>query len=246
MKKILNYILIGTLISFAYNCEEDINDSASFNYVTFEDGPSDFEVEKDATTSKEIYVYAANKTGSARTYDIVVNEASTLTAAYSVASSVTIPGDSNKGSFTVSVTDDDDLGYVAQSLLLDFVDVSGANLSDGLRLNVTELCTDNKVALNLTFDEYAEETAWEIRDASGATIFSGGQGGAYNDLDSTSLSISFCIPDGDYTFVITDAFGDGMCCDYGNGGYSLITFSGTSLASGGASFSEESTSFSLP
>lgn len=246
MKKILNYILIGMLISFAYSCEEDINDGASFNYVTFEDGPSDFEVEKDATTSREIFVYAANKTGSARTYDIVINDATDLTAAYTVASSVTIPSDSNEGSFTVSVTDDEDLGFVAQSLVLDFVDVSGANLSDSLVLNVTELCTDNKIALNLTFDDYAEETSWEIQDASGTAIFSGGQGGAYDDLDATSLSISFCIPDGDYTFVINDAFGDGMCCDYGDGAYSLITFAGATLAEGGEAFSSESTSFSLP
>jgi hypothetical protein len=246
MKKILNYILIGILIGFTYSCDEDINDGASFNYVTFEDGPTDFEVEKDATSSREIYVYAANKTGSARTYDILVNEASNLTAAYTVDGSVTIPADSNVGSFMLSVTDDEDLGFVAQTLMLDFMDVSGANLSDGLTVNVTELCTDNKVALNLTFDQYAEETSWEIQDASGAVLFSGGQGGVYDDLDETSLSISFCIPDGDYTFVINDAFGDGMCCDYGNGGYSLITFAGATLASGGEAFSSESTSFSLP
>merc|ERR1712060_237187 len=30
-----------------------------------------------------------------------------------------------------------------------------------------------------------------------------------------------CFDSGSYTFTITDAYGDGICCTYGNGGYSV-------------------------
>ncbi|MEY3727851.1 MAG: hypothetical protein RL098_1319, partial [Bacteroidota bacterium] len=36
-----------------------------------------------------------------------------------------------------------------------------------------------------------------------------------------------------YTFEIYDTYGDGICCSYGNGAYSLVDANGTTIASGG-------------
>jgi hypothetical protein len=43
-----------------------------------------------------------------------------------------------------------------------------------------------------------------------------------------------------YTFEITDSYGDGICCAYGNGAYSLVDANGTTIASG-AEFGEVDT-----
>ncbi len=103
-------------------------------------------------------------------------------------------------------------------------------------------CTDNTVTLSITFDNYPEETAWSITNAGGATVASGGPYGS--QPDGSTITEEFCVPDGCYTFTITDAYGDGICCAYGSGSYSLTGPSGT-LASGGSFGASESTPFCL-
>lgn len=49
---------------------------------------------------------------------------------------------------------------------------------------------------------------------------------------------------GSYTFTISDVYGDGICCQYGNGSYSL-TADSTTLASGGSFGSSENTTFTV-
>ncbi|MBK9513264.1 MAG: trypsin-like peptidase domain-containing protein [Flavobacteriales bacterium] len=100
---------------------------------------------------------------------------------------------------------------------------------------------NNTVTLNLTLDRYGAETTWVIRNggtvlASGGPYTTVGANGAY-----PQAPIAVCVPDGCHELVVFDSFGDGMCCAYGNGGYTLTDAQGTVLASGG-SFTSSSTS----
>lgn len=103
-----------------------------------------------------------------------------------------------------------------------------------------DTCTDNEVTVTVTTDNYPSETSWTIKDSDGTTVASGGsyssQGTAYNT--------TACLPDGCYTFTINDSYGDGLCCSYGNGSYSVTGPDG-SVASGGSFSSSESTEFCL-
>ncbi|WP_204344410.1 M43 family zinc metalloprotease [Psychroserpens algicola] len=99
-------------------------------------------------------------------------------------------------------------------------------------------CSDNEVNLSITFDNYPEETAWTLTNASGSTVASGGTYG--NQADGSTYTEDLCLPDGCYTFTITDTYGDGICCSYGNGSYSVTDASGV-LASGGSFSSSEAT-----
>ena len=103
-------------------------------------------------------------------------------------------------------------------------------------------CNDNEVNLSITFDNYPEETSWTITNDSGQTVASGGTYGS--EPDGSTLTEDLCLPDGCYTFTINDSYGDGICCSYGNGSYSLTGPSG-SLASGGSFTSSEATQFCL-
>ncbi|EDP71623.1 hypothetical protein FBALC1_04027 [Flavobacteriales bacterium ALC-1] len=209
MKKIINYIMVGILVSFAYNCEEDLP-SGSTNYVTFETSPSGFTVDKDATTSKDIFVYAGNKTGSARTFNVSVDASSTLGASYSVPSTVTIPANSNVGALPVSITDDNTLEFVPQTLVLNIQEESGTDINGSLVINVTESCPGTLVQFFLDLDTWPDETTWEIYDLSGTptVIFSGGP---YNNPadDFANLFFEFCLLPGDYGVVVYDSYGDG-------------------------------------
>lgn len=114
------------------------------------------------------------------------------------------------------------------------------NLSTAASLNVTTAAnTCINTTLTLKFDNYPEETSWNIKNAGGTTVASGGTYGS--QADGSTLVINNCLPAGCYTFTILDSYGDGICCSYGNGNYSLTnTATGAVLASG-ASFTTSAT-----
>ncbi|WP_340064321.1 M43 family zinc metalloprotease [Ascidiimonas aurantiaca] len=103
-------------------------------------------------------------------------------------------------------------------------------------------CSENEVTLTITFDNYPEETSWTLLNDAGQTVASGGTYG--NQPDGSTLIEDLCLPDDCYTFTINDSFGDGICCTYGSGSYTLTGPGGT-LASGGSFTSSEATNFCL-
>lgn len=103
-------------------------------------------------------------------------------------------------------------------------------------------CNGNGVTLTIVLDNYPEETTWIIRNSGGTTVASGGAYGSQPD-GSTVVEVA-CLADGCYDFVISDSYGDGICCAYGNGSYTLTDDSdGSTLASGGNFGSSETTNF---
>merc|ERR1711971_880546 len=82
--------------------------------------------------------------------------------------------------------------------------------------------------LELTTDNYPGETTWNIKNSSGDEKYNGSGYSDANTLHSTNM----CLDPDEYTFSITDGYGDGICCSYGNGGYK-ITVDGTEVVNGG-------------
>ena len=99
----------------------------------------------------------------------------------------------------------------------------------------------NGVTLTIILDNYPEETSWQVLD--GSTVLA--VGGTYGSQpDGSTVVENICLPDGCFDFVINDAYGDGICCGYGNGSYVLRDDSDNSiLASGGQFGSSETTNF---
>lgn len=89
---------------------------------------------------------------------------------------------------------------------------------------------DSEITLDLTTDNYPGETSWDIVDnVTGAVI---AESPAYEG-ENTSYTESICILSSNcYTFTIYDEYGDGICCSYGEGSYTL-TVDGTQVGSGG-------------
>ena len=102
-------------------------------------------------------------------------------------------------------------------------------------------CDGTVFYLDLVFDRYGEETRWDIADESGNII---AEGGTYADYpEGASLQIPLCFDDGQYTFTIYDSYGDGICCEFGDGSYTLEDESGVEIASGGDFNNQEGTVF---
>ena len=101
-------------------------------------------------------------------------------------------------------------------------------------------CSD--VTLTLILDNYPEETDWEIADASGNVVASGGPYGS--QPDGSTVVETACLSTGCYDFTIFDSYGDGICCAYGSGSY-VLEDAGGAMASGGSFGFSETTNFCI-
>lgn len=95
------------------------------------------------------------------------------------------------------------------------------------------LLTGTSVTMTVLTDNYPAETTWTVVDANGETVMSGGP---YSS-NATTYTSEECLADGCYTLTVFDSYGDGLCCGYGEGSYSLSDESGAVYASG-ASFDD--------
>ncbi|MEO0338982.1 MAG: zinc-dependent metalloprotease [Bacteroidota bacterium] len=105
-------------------------------------------------------------------------------------------------------------------------DDNGGNGGDNSNPNE---CID--VSLNLTLDLFGSETSWELRNEQGGLVASGS--GYDNKKEGQVISQDFCLAAGCYSLRVSDSDGDGMCCQYGNGGFEIVDAGGQVLASGG-------------
>ncbi|MCY7296332.1 endonuclease [Alteromonas sp. a30] len=114
---------------------------------------------------------------------------------------------------------------------------SGGGSGGGDTGGGTGSCAATAASLSLTTDQYGSETSWELKNSSNSTIATGsGYGG------NTAYSEDFCLDDGTYSFTIYDSFGDGICCSFGNGSYSIAS-GGLTLISGASFTSSETKTF---
>ncbi len=126
------------------------------------------------------------------------------------------------------------------------VDANPAN-NPTVSFNVTLATqnTDTYVTVQIVTDAYGSETTWEIKDANGVTVLSGGP---YNNLTASgtttqtpvagTLAINTC-----HTFTIYDSYGDGINAGYGAGSFTITDGNGTILASGGVFTDEDGDAF---
>jgi len=95
------------------------------------------------------------------------------------------------------------------------------------------------LGIAITLDNYPEETSWDLQlngvvvASSNGTYASAGVGANINE--------TLCIASGCYDFTIYDDFGDGICCSYGTGSYTVTNTDGSVLASGGSFTDQETT-----
>ena len=153
----------------------------------------------------------------------------------------TLSGNQGNAWETVNV---DLASYLGGDVKLRMVGTTGNGWSsdiaiDDLSVSAGTTGGDIDVTLTITLDNYPEETSWQILD--GATVVA--SGGTYGSQpDGSTINEVISLAAGCYDFVINDSYGDGICCSYGNGSYSL-TDGSTTLASGGSFGSSETTNF---
>ena len=86
--------------------------------------------------------------------------------------------------------------------------------------DINEEAGETALRIRLKLDDYGSETTMVVEDEDGESvaIF-----GPYEDGEAeTVINEYVSVPDGAYTFVIYDDYGDGICCRYGRGKWRLL------------------------
>ncbi|HHG83277.1 MAG TPA: T9SS type A sorting domain-containing protein [Bacteroidetes bacterium] len=86
--------------------------------------------------------------------------------------------------------------------------------------------------LEIQLDNYGSETSWDLKDGNNTVLASGGP---YTDSNPQLITETVTLSNDCYVFTINDAYGDGMCCSFGNGYYKIFD-PNMNLVAGGASF----------
>jgi len=91
--------------------------------------------------------------------------------------------------------------------------------------------------MDFTQDQYGSEIQWKVKDDATGTIVA--QDGPWSDLSAAGTLLHTktftLIPNNCYRLEITDDYGDGACCSYGNGSYNLKS-GGSTIFSGPANY----------
>jgi hypothetical protein len=105
------------------------------------------------------------------------------------------------------------------------VSVDGVQIASGGEFGSVEYTTimprcasgTDRVNVQITTDYFGSETSWTVATVSGMQLMNGSAYGPWETRKDT-----MCVASGKcYIFTIRDQWGDGMCCSYGFGGYSI-------------------------
>tara|TARA_B100000945_G_scaffold230379_1_gene186796 strand:+ start:389 stop:1762 length:1374 start_codon:yes stop_codon:yes gene_type:complete len=101
--------------------------------------------------------------------------------------------------------------------------------------------TDNQLRIEILTDNYPEETSWVLYQ-DGSLLASISQGSL--NSQGTLYTWDYEVPSGEYRFVISDAYSDGICCGYGVGEYNLY-LNDELIATGGQFGASETVEFTI-
>lgn len=146
----------------------------------------------------------------------------------------------------VAINIDQNLQQTNNNITLNILSIN--NQTDGELSNNTATATTDLVSsydiitLVINPDNYPSETSWKLFDEVSNTIVSSGalQNNAFYSED-ICVNYNSC-----FSFYMYDSYGDGICCSYGMGNFSILNNTGTTLVYNNGDFGDEATEFFCP
>ena len=73
--------------------------------------------------------------------------------------------------------------------------------------------------IEITTDAHPDETSWTLRLVGDQQIDAGG---CFYSEENFTYKIEHCLDENtEYVFTLIDSWGDGICCGYGSGSYTI-------------------------
>lgn len=241
MKKIKFILTCIIAVSFMACTQDDANvnsiyDNSGQTGVGFRTTFTSAIVPINGEVTKTVSVQSTTTSTSDRSFDVAVDPSSTGSPADYTIGSLTIPAGSYDGTLDVTFGNFVNLPeLVNQTLILNLdlpSDVAVVG-SASTEFNYLKFVVCNDMTLVMNDDTYGSERTWDIIDASGAIVESGGP---YSNVSGGQvLTANFTLADGCYTFTIYDSYGDGQFDGNVTGDYTL-SCSVITHATGGGNF----------
>jgi hypothetical protein len=112
------------------------------------------------------------------------------------------------------------------------------NFSNDESTEIFNSIDGEKIKINIKTDNYANETSWQLVSENNDVILTG------DSLENNILyEKEICLSSGCYKFIINDSYGDGFCCDFGNGFYQIYNSANNSSLASNSYFQFTDTSF---
>lgn len=212
MKKLIKFIIIMLIITSCDETESVIYDESGEYGIGFS-SPSLVSIivpEEGITTT--LTVQTSSQSSSERTFDVTVDSDLSVgdSSNYTIGT-LTIPANSYEGQIDITFSNFSNL--VENTLYklvvnLNLPDNVGEFDSQIVTLNYLKKVICNDVDLTISTDYWSDETTWELKDADGTVLQSGGP---YPRVNGGSIyNLQFHLEDGAHTFIMYDSFGDGM------------------------------------
>lgn len=113
----------------------------------------------------------------------------------------------------------------------------GNPLNDTLTTTLTAFPGGQQIVIEIQTDNYPGETTWEITDSMGIVLYTGGP---YSSANSNNQE-TICLGAGCYDFTMFDDFGDGICCQWGNGYFNILDNAGNNIVTNNGQFTTQVT-----
>lgn len=144
------------------------------------------------------------------------------------------------GSISHTFAGTEDLSAYGTYIIKSYTNVTGDINNANDTITKIVMSADGVIVVNIQTDNYGSETTWELIDNVTSQVVA--SGGPYTNVTGGELiSTNVCaLSTHCYTFNIYDAYGDGICCSYGNGYYEIV-WNGVSFGQVPGSFTTSAT-----
>ncbi|NEV94775.1 DUF1735 domain-containing protein [Psychroflexus sp. YR1-1] len=219
----INKLLFICVAALFMSCETDPI-LAPGNLVSFEETSKSVNIDVGASVSDQFDVYTGGVAGADRTYNLIVDESTTIPmSSLTLPSTVVVPAGSNEATVDFTIDYNDDFSITGGTLVVRLERTAENQVSNSTISILVSVVCDTPAVVSFEFDGYADETSWTITDLQDNVLYSGG---GYSRGQATA-SREVCLADGTYKFVVNDSFGDGL--SFPNIGTASVSFGGTTL-----------------
>ncbi len=147
----------------------------------------------------------------------------------------------------VAINVNENLQQLNNNITLNILSINNqadGDLSNNSASTTTDLGSDfDIITFIINPDNYPQETSWELYDEVANKVVASGslQSGMSSFSQDICVNYNSC-----FSIFVFDSFGDGICCGYGNGDFSVLDVNGSSLVFNSGNFGHEAQEFFCP
>lgn len=154
---------------------------------------------------------------------------------------------SAQGQDIIALTIDENLQDENNEIILSLLSVNGQVDGDDTNNSASTIADIDSdfdiITLVINTDDYADETTWELFDQKANQIIASGDVDGNNETFTQDICLNYSSC---FTLNVYDSYGDGICCDYGEGNFLVLDANGDEILFNNGDFGSQATEILCP